>query len=93
MLIGYKGSSALDCGYIHAPYLPITATPTLYNQETGDPSKIFYTRYGKTFKDIGEDGKQFNAIYRGEYFYAKLFLDSFPQLGTVSNNAVNNSLF
>ena len=93
LLIGYKGSSALDCGYIHAPYLPITATPTLYNQETGDPSKIFYTRYGKTFKDIGEDGKQFNAIYRGEYFYAKLFLDSFPQLGTVSNNAVNNSLF
>ena len=81
LLIGYKGASALDCGYIHAPYLPITATPTLYNQETGDPSKIFYTRYGKTFKDYDADtGKPFNAIYRGEYFYAKLFLENFPTL-------------
>lgn len=81
LLIGYKGASALDCGYIHAPYLPITATPTLYNQETGDPSKIFYTRYGKTFKDIDEKGEQFNAIYRGGYFYAKLKLDAnFPSL-------------
>ena len=81
LLIGYKGASALDCGYIHAPYLPITATPTLYNQETGDPSKIFYTRYGKTFKDYDADtGKPFNAIYRGEYFYAKLFLEQFPTL-------------
>ena len=88
MLIGYKGSSALDCGYIHAPYLPITATPTLYNQETGDPSKIFYTRYGKTFRDIDENGKQFNAIYRGEYFYAKLTLDSFPTLNPTINHSV-----
>jgi hypothetical protein len=80
LLIGYKGASALDCGYIHAPYLPITSTPTLYNQETGDPSKIFYTRYGKTFKDVGDDGKQSNAIYRGEYFYAKLTLASFPSM-------------
>ena len=87
LLIGYKGSSALDCGYIHAPYLPITATPTLYNQETGDPSKIFYTRYGKTFRDIGEDGKQTNAIYRGEYFYAKLTLESFPTLNPTINHS------
>jgi hypothetical protein len=84
LLIGYKGASALDCGYIHAPYLPITATPTLYNQETGDPSKIFYTRYGKSFRDYDNNtGKPFNAIYRGEYFYAKLFLNSFPTLGGV----------
>jgi hypothetical protein len=84
LLIGYKGASALDCGYIHAPYLPITSTPTLYNQETGDPSKIFYTRYGKTFKDYDADtGKPFNAIYRGEYFYAKLFLESFPTLSNL----------
>ena len=85
LLIGYKGASALDCGYIHAPYLPITSTPTLYNQETGDPSKIFYTRYGKTFRDFDADtGKPFNAIYRGEYFYAKLFLDGFPTLTNIA---------
>jgi hypothetical protein len=86
LLIGYKGASALDCGYIHAPYLPITATPTLYNQETGDPSKIFYTRYGKTYRDIDPDknGAASNAIYRGEYFYGKLLLNDFPTFNTLA---------
>jgi hypothetical protein len=81
LLIGYKGSSALDTGYIHAPYLPITATPTLYNPETGDPSKIFYTRYSKTYRDVDyETGLPYNAIYRGEYCYARLFLNNFPTI-------------
>lgn len=86
LLIGYKGASALDCGYIHAPYLPITATPTLYNQETGDPSKIFYTRYGKTYRDVDpeKNGASTNAIYRGEYFYGKLLLNNFPQFNTLT---------
>jgi hypothetical protein len=86
LLIGYKGASALDCGYIHAPYLPITATPTLYNQETGDPSKIFYTRYGKTYRDVDPErnGASTNAIYRGEYFYGKLLLNNFPQFSTLT---------
>jgi hypothetical protein len=79
LLIGYKGASALDCGYIHAPYLPITATPTLYNQETGDPSKLFYTRYSKTYRDIDTDtGLPFQAIYRGEFTYGRLFMNNFP---------------
>ena len=84
LLIGYKGSSALDTGYIHAPYLPITSTPTLYNPKTGDPSKIFYTRYGKSYRDIdgisGGTGAPYNAIYRGEYAYARLFLSNFPSI-------------
>jgi hypothetical protein len=81
LLIGYKGSSALDTGYIHAPYLPITSTPTLYNPQTGDPSKIFYTRYGKSYRDVdATTGMPYNAIYRGEYSYARLFLQNFPTI-------------
>lgn len=81
LLIGYKGPSAIDTGYIHAPYLPITATPTLLNPETGDPSKIFYTRYGKTYRDFDKDaGKSTNAIYRGEYVYGRLFMQNFPTI-------------
>lgn len=81
LLIGYKGASALDSGYIHAPYLPITSTPTLYNQETGDPSKLFYTRYAKTYRDIDtETGLPYQAIYRGEYSYGRLFMNGFPTI-------------
>ena len=78
LLIGYKGPGALDAGYIHCPYLPITATPTMINQETGDPSKIFYTRYGKTFNMFGPNGPD-NKILMGEYQYARLVLTSWPE--------------
>lgn len=86
LLIGYKGPSALDTGYIHAPYLPITATPTMYNNLTGDPIKIFYTRYSKSYRDIdpANQGRPSQAIYRGEYQYAILQLKGFPQLNGYS---------
>lgn len=77
LLIGYKGPGALDTGYIHAPYLPIIATPTMINQETGDPSKIFYTRYGKTYNMFGPTGPS-NKILMGEYQYARLIMKNFP---------------
>lgn len=91
LLIGYKGPSALDTGYIHAPYLPITATPTMYNNLTGDPVKVFYTRYSKTYRDIdpNNNGKPSQALYRGEYQYAVLTLKSFPQLNGYSVQANN----
>jgi hypothetical protein len=78
-LIGYKGPGALDCGYIHAPYLPITATPTLINPETGDPSKLFYTRYGKTFyvKSVRYNTPT-NLILNGQYQYARMLIVNYP---------------
>lgn len=76
LLIGYKGPGALDAGYIHAPYLPITATPTMIHPETGDPSKLFYTRYGKTFYVTGGTTK--NLILNGQYQYARLLIVGFP---------------
>ena len=76
-LMGYKGSSSLDCGYISCPYLPITATPTMIHPETGDPSKMFYTRYGKTFNVKG-GSVQSNLILNGKYQYSRMFLKNLP---------------
>ena len=79
LLIGYKGGSSLETGYLYCPYLPITATPTLYDPETGDPSKIFYTRYSKTLKERGENfAKPKSVILNGELQYARLKLKNNP---------------
>jgi hypothetical protein len=79
LLIGYKGNSAIDSGYVYCPYLPITATPTLIDPETGNPSKLFYTRYGKTFKNrSASTGMPENLILMGEYQYARLTIANFP---------------
>jgi hypothetical protein len=82
-LIGYKGSSALDTGYIFAPYQPIVAMPTLYDPLTSDMRKIFQTRYGKSyqFQSDGQYAGTFrNVIYRGGYQYAILKLVGFPSI-------------
>lgn len=78
LLLGYKGSTATDCGYIHAPYLPITPTPTIIDPDTGNPSKIFYTRYGKTWDRNKTTGLYESAIDRGTQSYARLNLSGFP---------------
>lgn len=80
LLIGYKGAGAMDSGYLHCPYLPVTATPTMNQVETGDPIKIFYTRYGKTYRAFNpKNGKaNDNVIYGGEYQYARLSLKNLP---------------
>lgn len=83
LLMGYKGSSSLETGYIFAPYQPIIAMPTLMDPMTGDYRKIFQTRYGKSFQFKSEGpnkGKFVNAIYRGGYQYAVLTLKNFPTI-------------
>jgi hypothetical protein len=47
MLIGHKGKSLLDAGYIYAPYVPLQLTPTMYNPFTMTPIKGIMTRYAK----------------------------------------------
>lgn len=79
IFVGYKGSGAMESGYTFCPYLPITATPQLYNQETGDPSKIFYTRYGKTFNAIGSAGVPESLILNGANQYARIKLVNLPK--------------
>lgn len=47
ILIGHKGKSLLDAGYIYAPYVPLQLTPTLINPFTMTPVKGIMTRYAK----------------------------------------------
>ena len=45
MLIGHKGKSLLDTGYIYAPYIPMQLTPTIPNPFNFAPIKGIMTRY------------------------------------------------
>jgi hypothetical protein len=47
ILMGHKGSSLLDTGYVYAPYVPLQLTPTMYNPFNFTPIKGIMTRYAK----------------------------------------------
>jgi len=47
ILIGYKGSSFLETGYVYAPYVPLIVTPTIFAPEDFTPRKGVMTRYAK----------------------------------------------
>jgi hypothetical protein len=61
VLLGHKGTSLLDTGYIYAPYVPLQLTPTMYNPFNFTPIKGIMTRYAK---------KMVNSR-----FYAKITVD------------------
>ena len=46
-IIGHKGVSLLDTGYIYAPYVPMQLTPVMYNYNNFAPVKGISTRYAK----------------------------------------------
>ena len=47
IIIGHKGKSLLDTGYIYAPYVPMQLTPTVVNPFNFAPVKGIMTRYAK----------------------------------------------
>ena len=47
ILLGYKGGSYLETGYVYAPYVPLIVTPTIFAPEDFTPRKGVMTRYGK----------------------------------------------
>ncbi len=47
IIIGHKGKSLLDTGYIYAPYVPMQLTPTMVNPFNFAPVKGIMTRYAK----------------------------------------------
>tara|TARA_R110000744_G_scaffold141411_1_gene252811 strand:+ start:1403 stop:3019 length:1617 start_codon:yes stop_codon:yes gene_type:complete len=47
ILVGYKGSSPMEGGYVYAPYIPIQMLPTIVNPDDFQPRKGLITRYGK----------------------------------------------
>jgi hypothetical protein len=46
-VVGYKGGSYLETGYVYAPYVPLIVTPTIFAPEDFTPRKGVMTRYGK----------------------------------------------
>lgn len=49
MIIGHKGTSLLDTGFIYAPYVPLQLTPTMTNFMNFSNVKGIITRYAKKF--------------------------------------------
>ena len=47
ILVGRKGSSFLESGYVYAPYVPLQTTPTIFGPEDFVPRKGVMTRYAK----------------------------------------------
>ena len=47
ILVGRKGSSFLESGFVYAPYVPLQVTPTIFGTEDFVPRKGVMTRYAK----------------------------------------------
>ena len=47
ILVGRRGSSFLESGYVYAPYVPLQVTPTIFGTEDFVPRKGVMTRYAK----------------------------------------------
>ena len=47
ILVGYKGGSYLETGYVYAPYVPLIMTPTIFRPEDFAPTRGVMTRYGR----------------------------------------------
>ena len=47
ILVGRRGNSFLESGYVYAPYVPLQVTPTIFGIEDFVPRKGVMTRYAK----------------------------------------------
>ena len=47
ILMGRKGNSFLESGYVYAPYVPLQTTPTIFGVDDFVPRKGVMTRYAK----------------------------------------------
>ena len=45
ILLGYKGASPMDAGFVYAPYIPLQMLPTITDPQTFQPRKGLITRY------------------------------------------------
>lgn len=68
ILIGHKGTSILDTGYVYAPYVPLQLTPTLTDPNNFTNVRGIMTRYAK---------KLVNNRY-----YGRIRVDNIPTFST-----------
>lgn len=67
ILVGYKGTSEYDAGYILGPYVAIARSHMVINPNTFQPLVHLKTRYGESFVD----GK----IVKGSDYYGVVLVD------------------
>jgi len=48
LMVGYKGASPMDAGFVYSPYIPLQMLPTITDPETFQPRKGLITRYATT---------------------------------------------
>jgi len=60
ILVGYKGNSPMESGFVYAPYIPIQMLPTVVNPDDFQPRKGLLTRYGKA--SITPDARWYRVI-------------------------------
>jgi hypothetical protein len=75
ILLGHKGSTFLEAGFIYAPYIPLQLTATIYDPNDFTPRKGIMTRYGK---------KMVN-----NRFYGVIYLDNLNTYATVYTTPQN----
>lgn len=46
-LVGYKGSSWMETGYVYAPYVPLFTTPTFMHPKDFTPTRGVMSRFGR----------------------------------------------
>jgi hypothetical protein len=47
ILVGFKGASWLDTGYVYAPYIPLYTTPLIVHPDTLKPIRGMMSRFGR----------------------------------------------
>lgn len=54
-LVGHRGATYVDAGYIYCPYIPLTQTPVILDPDVFIPRRGILTRYGRRLLEEGEE--------------------------------------
>jgi hypothetical protein len=72
VLLGYKGPTPSDTGFVYAPYVPLQATATLLDPSDMTSKKALICRYGTLLVD------------RGQYFYGRVVVNNLPEVSNMN---------
>tara|TARA_Y100000296_G_scaffold67651_1_gene80378 strand:- start:5914 stop:7590 length:1677 start_codon:yes stop_codon:yes gene_type:complete len=90
ILMCYKGSNAMDAGFVYAPYIPLQQLPTITDPETFQPRKGILTRYGKA---AITPQARFYRIIRVVGPTSNHLLNPFARNTAIANNAAGTAVF
>jgi len=66
LLMGHKGTSFMDTGYVYAPYIPFQLTPVVLHPDNFTPRKGIMTRYAKKLVNNRYYGRV-NVVFPSDY--------------------------